>query len=1761
MFGRKGGDSTSNVEGAADRRRRGSVSSMTGDAAVAALLGTTGAILPSEDDEVRKLMAEAKFNEWVRWKDRFDRGLDLFKRLGEGRAENEDTWKEVAVALAAIDRSLDIDIEVALRSKKVGTVNADGSATTKARAGPQSMFDAFKKWSMDHHPFCDVVLTDAELASVSSGVKELMSRGPNDEWLLPSLKYSYPPPPPKRGLKVRPMTEDQKATNVIFMRRLKAAWLEANTTMRERVAQAVETSEIKYRTRTGLGMDTLEGGGMDLAAMETALKAQTSAEAMSKDTNAGSMEHKEGVNSTENESKYEAKVGEEKEGGENGRISEAKKTDLGANSVPTIPGVDSSGRRLSVMAQIAQLEGDEEFQRRKDRYIANALDGLGIRSLAAWLEADNDEIMERKQEALTEKRQEAKSNHKMWAAAKQKLLVKLPPEAEPQPGVAWKPPRFDFGGGRGLVRPNKEQFARTTVDLMKSSGAKYAYAMRVDDLEKCKQQVEEQLKREAEEREMRTGSEREKGRIEAFETWTQQKTLVDAAINALKYIDAPAPMPQAQNGNGSGWVGREDSGAAEARALWLEVGKALKAVDVRLLTQWRDWCKPCGRYSTSVCQAVWDVLPPMSCDTHSSGYSAIRETFMKLLRPGTDYRAAFMRVIQLRKARIDATRRRREDAEDAAMNGGGKRNAKVIELDEEDFDDDELSKRELKHLLSKELGIVLHDEEMRRLVDAFDTNQDQRVSWKEFESFTGGTRAATRGDAGKRLSQRCVWETTCPITGMPNAYVVSTIGKRSRNLATLSREDTNGAAQNANSTKEESKQNSIGNNSIVIELNNGEKRRKTELPERRKRLEILRRHGLLSSTNTAAGVAKYAEEGFESDGSGGGGAGYDDDFEQPNSRSPPRRASGTGGGDVNQSPGGSEGNNKKCAAVDFSAEKRQEALAVLKRLSRDNREAAELKKLLDEGTPPAPPKLWSAGLNHPDVGTDETALVYSLLLCWRAQPGSLVAFYSLEMSGAEGSKAFRQSEFKEICRDPQDADGDPNYQFWVNGLQPSTSYEFRIRGFNGFGGGGYTRLVVTTRPAAPPVPQVARAAPTEILLRWKFSSRYETKLKELRRVFEEADADNSGEVSRDELLSLLQSKHSGLMSFLKSCTPQGGAGSGLTVFDAIEANDDENISWDEFLRYFSNAGALDRRAGSSKSSHNSRPSSRGTQSDTSAPVNSSRYAVEQCEGEEGDMTRGEEKWKEVWKGTQGEALLKGLTPSTQHRFRVIAYNKDNVPGPPGQSVVASTLLETPAAPIVSSGGKGSALGPTFVMLRWETAVGKKGKTSKMLTEWAKATPDDPGVSAALAFAKYDQDDSGSIDAVELGALLEDLGVTPTEERLREAFERFDTDKNGLITFDEFEDWWHRDDITYVVKRDDGTCARDVELGMSMHESPPPLKVTSYRGKATECEIKGLAPNTLYRVRLRLTTARAQSALSSALEVMTTPRRPDAPVVVRTETHAIVLKWYPGSGSAHKYELQMCFVESLAAPGGTGSMGGTNDKQSSDEGWKTIYEGVDNSIRVTALTGSAVYRFRVCAINARGGASEWSRHAQAATDTSNPVWKSSSAASQFQVDCNGDIVVGDTIIFTERLYVDSSGQLMQGAGAASTINLTKSRPGEVTPRLSMSMASVNTEVGGEFIGERTVAAHVIKDSSLTMRKRAGAEGLQYNKASAAARVVRMEVLWTTVSRASADAFQLARGSVIERREKRLFQFEVFRALWVEDEHRKGVIEEWDLLGGL
>ena len=162
-----------------------------------------------------------------------------------------------------------------------------------------------------------------------------------------------------------------------------------------------------------------------------------------------------------------------------------------------------------------------------------------------------------------------------------------------------------------------------------------------------------------------------------------------------------------------------------------------------------------------------------------------------------------------------------------------------------------------------------------------------------------------------------------------------------------------------------------------------------------------------------------------------------------------------------------------------------------------------------------------------------------------------------------------------------------------------------------------------------------------------------------------------------------------------------------------------------------------------------------------------------------------------------------------------------------------------------------------------------------------------------------------------------------------------------------------------------------------------------------------------------------------------------------------------------------------------------------------------------------------------------------------------------MDADDDIVVGDTIIFTERLYVDRDGELLVPGGCASASacgtgtgsngnsNILAASPRShpfhqdfpaassgagcgSAPRVSLSMASLEYPTtkrgegkgrgrgapgrrrpstttplvvtgaagshggGGEFVGERTAAAHVLQDSFRSMRRKERGGVLEYDR---------------------------------------------------------------------
>ena len=141
------------------------------------------------------------------------------------------------------------------------------------------------------------------------------------------------------------------------------------------------------------------------------------------------------------------------------------------------------------------------------------------------------------------------------------------------------------------------------------------------------------------------------------------------------------------------------------------------------------------------------------------------------------------------------------------------------------------------------------------------------------------------------------------------------------------------------------------------------------------------------------------------------------------------------------------------------------------------------------------------------------AALTRLVLRWR--PGvdaagaaaGPVAFFSLEFSGALGSRAQRENRFAEVMRDPPSArDSEFAFQHIVAGLEPDTTYVFRLRAFNGVGPGPYAWRRLATPPARPSTPVPVRVGARSAVLRWGVPEALARRAAAVRRTFDEATA-------------------------------------------------------------------------------------------------------------------------------------------------------------------------------------------------------------------------------------------------------------------------------------------------------------------------------------------------------------------------------------------------------------------------------------------------------------------------------------------------------------------------------------------------------------------------------------------------------------------------------------------------------------------------------
>lgn len=970
--------------------------------------------------------------------------------------------------------------------------------------------------------------------------------------------------------------------------------------------------------------------------------------------------------------------------------------------------------------------------------------------------------------------------------------------------------------------------------------------------------------------------------------------------------------------------------------------------------------------------------------------------------------------------------------------------------------------------------------------------------------------------------------TTCPRTGMANAYTISAPTRKMMRSTGL--EESKSREEGKDSGGDEAKGGDYDDDDFeddggfdanknrieTIKLDNGETRIKVELEDRKKREALLHKYNFR----------------------------FGDADEMVRS---------------GKDPSASWGMNQRKAGLKFMIDN-----------TRNERQEETLKKMLSEGSPPMPPSL---------LLTQCTST--SLTLEWSpAEDGDLVSFFSLERLVGQ----MKDAKYVEVTKDPPSAtDEDFNMNYVVDGLQPGTSYQFRIRGFNGFGSGDYTYRIYTTKTDAPPAPRVIKLASDSVTLRWAFSETFFRRMEELRRLFNSIDLDHSGYVCKEEMATALEAK-SGNSSVLRNFLTKKAENIGIDIsrgysglFDAIESNDDGDLSWPEFEAFFLTAGWADTSksmqiGASMRSSYGSAGPARGNRSASEVT-----YVVEQCENDF------EGKYKRVMSTQAGHGTISRLEPASSYRFRIYSVNRDGQRGAASDAIIVHTMIETPSAPTPMH------IDAKSITLGWKgrqhsTSMRDPSVVNKLLSDWAGTTDYSSGVSIEIAFAKYDTNRSGDIDARELALMLEDLGVEVTEERLAEAFDVLDADGNGFISFEEFADWWRGEEVSYVLKRSEpiiskpvskalytsteslptmkklGTITEDKEAsGVMAGKEDVAMSVVVDRGRGTRYEVMGLISNRLYHFRLRWSGSKCNSSLSTAAVVMTAPMAPSKPVVLDVGSTSVRLKWFAPQYGAFKYIVQLRDVNKPLMKSAA-----QDPNPGSKQGWITVFNGQETIWTSTTMIPKTTYEARILGANYQGTTGESSRiltfeTLERGTDPK-PVQKYSDY--RFNIECSGDVCVGDTVLITERLFVKDKNigmdTSMSGMGS-----VTKRRGDMI--RVDVSQASMASDATGflppgAFIGERTIAAHVVKDNYRTSRDTIAEKRLTPKnwKAFGKYRYLWLEVIWQRASNEHCKPYELKKGEVIERLQARLEEYDVLRCEWRSEEERVKFTKEYDSL---
>jgi len=118
---------------------------------------------------------DAKFKKWLQNKTLRDKAFEYLAQISTGRAEEEESLQQVAVSLLAVDKLLGNDGSARGDEDNDENEPSDNKVAAKSAVGQKTMKGVWAKWTMEHHNFERIMLSEKEVSGLSGGAKVRLS--------------------------------------------------------------------------------------------------------------------------------------------------------------------------------------------------------------------------------------------------------------------------------------------------------------------------------------------------------------------------------------------------------------------------------------------------------------------------------------------------------------------------------------------------------------------------------------------------------------------------------------------------------------------------------------------------------------------------------------------------------------------------------------------------------------------------------------------------------------------------------------------------------------------------------------------------------------------------------------------------------------------------------------------------------------------------------------------------------------------------------------------------------------------------------------------------------------------------------------------------------------------------------------------------------------------------------------------------------------------------------------------------------------------------------------------------------------------------------------------------------------------------------------------------------------------------------------------------------------------------------------------------